>query len=83
MKRRWFTSFSMSARMIGAGKPKRSLSPLMVSVLVTDRRKVPRRKAFSKFSRPTHSLPKMPLVTMKSLKAMTIPPMGIYLKIKK
>ena len=61
----------------------RSFSPLIARVLVTERLKVGVRNSFWNWSNPHHSLPKMPWLILKFLKAMTIPPMGIYLKTKK
>jgi hypothetical protein len=66
----WRTSFSNNASTIGAGNPNMMLKPLMSTVFFNILRKSGDWKNKNlKYSNPTHSLPQIPRIGLKSLKA--------------
>ena len=80
MKERWLISLSASARMIGAGKPSSSRVRLMEKVFSISRQKLGDSKKRVNSRNPTHGLPHMPSITLKSRNAIWAPTMGTYLK---
>lgn len=64
---------------MGAGKPNSSFRPLMIKVLRNTSQKELMANSFSKFSKPIHGLPQMPIRNMYFLKAICTPKMGRYL----
>lgn len=71
--------FSASARMMGTGKLHSRLYRLSSTVFLIIRPQLGEEKNSSNHSRPTHSLPVMPRLALKSRKAIWMPYMGPYL----
>ncbi len=74
--------FSISASRIGTGKLHKRPNKLNLSVFIKMTSKFGEDRNFSKCFHPTHSLPIIPLIGLKSLNAMTAPYIGTYLKIR-
>ena len=72
---------SRKASRIGAGKPQSRPNTLSFRVFIRYRMKSGDERNRWKCSKPTHSLPKMPRIGLYSVKAIMIPPMGMYRKI--
>ena len=67
----------ISARMMGAMKPSVRLHRAMAPELRSASQNCSSSKSSMNFSKPTHSLPNSPLVTLYSSKAMKMPLMGM------
>ncbi|MNY68043.1 hypothetical protein D3C86_2057420 [compost metagenome] len=73
---------SIRASRMGTGKLRIRPKKLNLSVFIKITSKFGEDRNFSKLYSPTHSLPRMPLIGLKSLKAIIAPYIGPYLKIR-
>ena len=73
------TWFRLSAKIMGTGKPNIKPQKLNLSVFIKISLKLGEVKKSLKCVKPTQSLPIIPFIGLKSLKAMIAPYIGIYL----
>ena len=71
------TRFSRNASRMGAGNPHKSPNRLSFSVFIRYRIKSGDDRKRLKWLKPTHSLPKIPLMGLYSVNAISTPPMGM------